>query len=136
MSYVAERRSTRLHLFRHRVVLEIAGEEDVGSRRGGGVRQRSAAPAADGDPAHQPLGITGDPDTATVRLHRALYLEEAITEAAATFAGLASFAVRADGDHYVVDLSAIARDVDGDVVAEFCNFALANTARRRRSGHA
>ena len=30
----------------------------------------------------------------------------------------------------------IARDVDGDVVAEFCNFALANSARRRRSGHA
>ena len=79
---------------------------------------------------------TGDTDTATVRLHRALYLEEAITEAAATFAELASFDVRADGDHYVVDLSAIARDVDGDVVAEFCNFALANTARRRRSGHA
>jgi hypothetical protein len=30
----------------------------------------------------------------------------------------------------------IARDVDGDVVAEFCNFALANSARRRRSSHA
>jgi hypothetical protein len=75
-------------------------------------------------------------DTATVRLHRALYLEEAITEAAETFAGLASFAIRGEGEHYVVDLSAVARDVDGDVTAEFCNFALANTARRRRSGHA
>jgi hypothetical protein len=71
-----------------------------------------------------------------VRLHRALYLEEAITEATTTFAGFASFAVRADGEHYVVDLTDIARDVDGDVVAEFCNFALANTARRRRGGHA
>ena len=75
-------------------------------------------------------------DAVTVRLHRALYAEEAISEAAETFAGLASFAVRADGEHWIVDLSAVARDVDGDVVAEFCNFALANSARRRRSGHA
>ena len=75
-------------------------------------------------------------DTATVRLHRALYLEEGITEAAETFAGLASFAVRTDGEHWVVDVTEIARDVDGDVVAEFCNFALANSARRRQSGHA
>jgi hypothetical protein len=77
-----------------------------------------------------------DTDTATVRLHRALYAEEAITEAAETFAGFASFDVRADGEHHVVDISGIARDVDGDVVAEFCNFALANTARQLRSGHA
>ena len=75
-------------------------------------------------------------DAVTVRLHRALYAEDAITEAAATFAGLASFAVGADGEHWVVQLRDIARDVDGDVVAEFCNFALANTARGRRCGHA
>ena len=79
---------------------------------------------------------TGDAGSATVRFHRALYVEEAITEAAATFAELASFAVRADGEHYVVDVSDIARGVDGDVVAEFCNFALANSARRQRGGHA
>jgi hypothetical protein len=77
-----------------------------------------------------------DTDTATVRLHRALYTEEAIQEAAETFAGFASFAVRADGEHHVVDVSGIARDVNGDVVAEFCNFALANSARRLRSSHA
>ena len=79
---------------------------------------------------------SGDTDAATIRLHRALYVEEAITEAAATFAGLASFAVRADGEHYIIDVTDIARDVDGDVVAEFCNFALSNTARLQRSGHA
>ena len=77
-----------------------------------------------------------DADAVSVRFHKMLYTEEAITEAATTFAGLASFAVRADGEHHVVDISAIARDVDGDVVAEFCNFALANSARRQRSGHA
>ena len=78
----------------------------------------------------------GDTDAVSVRLHQALYAEEGITEAVATFAGLASFAVRAEGEHWVVDVRDIARNVDGDVVAEFCNFALANSARRRRSGHA
>ena len=78
----------------------------------------------------------GDPDAVTVRFHRALYVEDAIAEAATTFAGLASFAVRADGEHYVVDVTDIARDVDGDVVAEFCNFALANTATLSKSNHA
>ena len=77
-----------------------------------------------------------DTDRVVVRLHRTLYTAEAITEAAATFAELATFAVRTDGDHHVVDVSAIARDVDGDVVAEFCNFALANSARGLRSGDA
>jgi hypothetical protein len=77
-----------------------------------------------------------DTDTATVRLHRGLYTEEAIAEAAETFAGFASFAVRTDGEHHVVDVSGIARDVNGDVVAEFCNFALANSARRLRTSHA
>jgi len=75
-------------------------------------------------------------DAATVRLHRALYLEEAITEAATTFAELASFAVRTDGEHYVVDLTDIARNVDGDVAAEFCNFALANSATIRKTNDA
>ena len=77
-----------------------------------------------------------DTDDVTVRLHRALYTGEAIRDAAETFAGLASFSVRAEGEHHVVDVSAIARHVDGDVVAEFCNFALANSARRLRSSHA
>ena len=77
-----------------------------------------------------------DADAVTVRFHQSLYTEEAITEAATTFAGLASFAVRTEGEHHRVEISAIARDVDGDVVAEFCNFALANSARRLRSSHA
>ena len=75
-------------------------------------------------------------DSASVRLHRALYLQDAISEAAETFADFASIAVRTDGEHFVVDLSNINRDVEGDVVAEFCNFALANTAVRRKTSHA
>jgi hypothetical protein len=79
---------------------------------------------------------SSDTDRVTVRFHRTLYTEEAIADAAATFAGFATFAVRSDGEHHVVEVSGIARDVDGDVVAEFCNFALANSARGRRSDNA
>lgn len=73
---------------------------------------------------------------ATVRLHRALYAEAAIRQAAETFVDFAAFAVRVDGDHWVVDVRDVAADVDGDVVAEFCNFALAHTALRRKQTHA
>ena len=66
--------------------------------------------------------------SATVKLHRALYTQQAINAAAATFTDFASFAVHRDGDHYVVDVSNVNTEVEGDVVAEFCNFALANTA--------
>jgi hypothetical protein len=66
--------------------------------------------------------------TATVKLHRALYTEQAIRDAAATFADFASFAVERDGDHYRVEVTDINREVEGDIVAEFCNFALANSA--------
>jgi hypothetical protein len=71
-----------------------------------------------------------------VRLHRALYMREAITDAAATFADFASFRVSTDGDHHRVEITDIDPDADGDVVAEFCNFALANTAIRARNRNA
>jgi hypothetical protein len=75
------------------------------------------------------------PNTATVKLHRGLYSHEAITDAATTFADFAAFTVRPDGEHFVVEVRDINRDVDGDVVAEFCNFALANTAVQRKSAN-
>ncbi len=75
------------------------------------------------------------PTTATLTLHRALYAHDAITDAATTFADFAAFALRPEGEHYVVEVRDIDPDVDGDVVAEFCNFALANTAIRRKSPH-
>ncbi len=75
-------------------------------------------------------------DSATVKLHHALYAQEAIAAAADTFADFASFAVRRDGDHYVVEVTDITSAVEGDVVAEFCNFALANTATLRKGSDA
>ena len=79
---------------------------------------------------------TDTSDAVRVRLHRSLYTRQAIDEAAAAFADFATFAIGADGEHYVVDITGINRNVQGDVVAEFCNFAFANTARRQRSAHA
>ncbi len=78
----------------------------------------------------------GTAEPATVKLHCALYMREAITDAAATFADFASFVLRLDGDHFLVEVSDIDAEVEGDVVAEFCNFALAHTAMRRKSQHA
>jgi hypothetical protein len=74
-------------------------------------------------------------NAATVKLHRGLYSHDAITDAATTFADFASFAVRPEGEHFIVEVSDINRDVEGDVVAEFCNFALANTAVQRKSAN-
>ncbi len=72
----------------------------------------------------------------TVRLHRELYAEQAIADAAATFADFAKFAIRSEGDYAVVELNDIDTEAEGDVVAEFCNFALANTAVMRKDDHA
>jgi hypothetical protein len=69
----------------------------------------------------------------TVKLHRTLYMQQAVKEAATTFADFASFTIKRDGDYYTVDCKDIDPDVDGDVVAEFCNFALANTAGRKKT---
>jgi hypothetical protein len=74
--------------------------------------------------------------TATVRLHRGLYSHAAITAAATTFGDFAAFVVRPEDNHFVVEISDIDRDVEGDVVSEFCNFALANTAVRQKNTHA
>lgn len=76
---------------------------------------------------------TNAANAVTVKLHRTLYVQEGVVAAAAAFADFASFDVRDDGDYYVVDVSEIRRDVEGDVVAEFCNFALANSASHSNS---
>ncbi len=69
----------------------------------------------------------------SVKLHRTLYMQQAVKDAATTFADFASFTVKRDGDYYAVEIKDIDADVEGDVVAEFCNFALANTAGRKKS---
>jgi hypothetical protein len=74
--------------------------------------------------------------SASVRLHRELYAEQAVADAAATFADFATFALLSEGDHLVVHATEITADVEGDVVAEFCNFALANSAVLRKDDDA
>ena len=70
--------------------------------------------------------------SALVKLHRSLYMQQAIKDAASDFADFATFSIQRDGDYYAVAISDIDTDVDGDVVAEFSNFALANTAARKK----
>ncbi len=67
-----------------------------------------------------------------IKLHRALYMQQAIKDAAETFADFASFSIKRDGGHYAVAMTDISTESDGDVVAEFCNFALFNTMQRKR----
>ena len=82
------------------------------------------------------LAAANRPPAANVKLHRGLYTHQAITDAATTFGDFASFLIRTEGNHFVVEISDIDADVDGVVVAEFCNFALANTAISQKNSHA
>ncbi len=72
--------------------------------------------------------MTAASESVAVRLHSELYAESAIRDAAATFEDFAKFEIRRDGEHFVVVATDIDPEADGDVVAEFCNFALANAA--------
>jgi hypothetical protein len=67
-----------------------------------------------------------------VHLHRALYMQQAIKEAAQQFSELASFEVKRQGEYHAVTVADIDPEVDGDLVGEFCNFALVYTATRKR----
>ena len=69
---------------------------------------------------------------ATIRLHKSIYLRRAIADAMATFEDFGTFELSRDGDHHQVLISAVDPEVEGDIVGEFCNFALANTIERKR----
>ncbi len=68
----------------------------------------------------------------TIRLHKAMYMQQAVRDAIRTFEDFATLALGRDGDHYVVTVQDIDPDVDGDLVGELCNFALVNTIERKR----
>jgi predicted RNA-binding protein with TRAM domain len=59
-------------------------------------------------------------------------MQQAIKEAMQTFADFAAFQLVRDGEHYVVTIADIDPDADGDVAAEFSNFALHNTMMRKK----
>ena len=70
---------------------------------------------------------------AVVRLHKGMYMQQAIREAIDGFAEFARFELDRDGEHYVVTIRDPDPEVEGDLVAEFCNFALYYTIERKRS---
>jgi len=68
----------------------------------------------------------------TLSLHRSMYMAQAIRDAIRVFDDFATFAMNKSDDHYVVTISDVDPDVDGDLAGEFCNFALAHTIERKR----
>ena len=67
-----------------------------------------------------------------IKLHKKLYMQQAVREAVATFEDFATLKLTSDGEHYLVHVSDIDPDVDGDLAGELCNFALVNTIERKR----
>ncbi len=67
-----------------------------------------------------------------VRLHKGLYMQQAIREAIDSFADFARFELGRDSEHYIVTVHDPGPEVDGDLVAEFCNHALHHTIERKR----
>ncbi len=67
-----------------------------------------------------------------IRLHKKLYMQQAVRAAMTTFDEFAKLSLSSDGDHYVVTVTDIDPDVDGDFAGELCNFALVHTIERKR----
>lgn len=68
----------------------------------------------------------------TIQLHRSMYMAQAIRDAIRVFEDFANFAMVSDEAHYTVTIQDMDPEVDGDLVGEFCNFALAHTIERKR----
>ncbi|MCB9738063.1 MAG: hypothetical protein H6747_02270 [Deltaproteobacteria bacterium] len=68
----------------------------------------------------------------TIRLHKSTYMAQAIRDAIKVFEDFASFEMTRDGDYYLVQVTNLDPEVDGDLAGEFCNFALVHTIERKR----
>lgn len=68
----------------------------------------------------------------TIRLNRAMYMAQAIRDAMRVFEDFATFDMSSDEQHYTITIEDVDGEVDGDLVGEFCNFALAHTIERKR----
>jgi hypothetical protein len=82
------------------------------------------------------MGIHTQPDgSVEVHLQRAMYMQQAIKDAMATFEDFATFELSRGEDHYIVKVSDPDPDIDGDLIGEFANFALYHTIERKRRRH-
>lgn len=69
---------------------------------------------------------------ATIRLHKSLYMQQAVRDAVKVFNDFATLKIKTDGNYYSVSIDEIDPDVDGDLAGELCNFALVHTIERKR----
>lgn len=76
---------------------------------------------------------TNTANSASLKLHKKLYMQQAVREAVRTFEDYATLKMTTEGAHYVVSISDIDPDVDGDLAGELCNFALVGTIERKRN---
>jgi hypothetical protein len=65
----------------------------------------------------------------TLRFHRAVYSGPAVDEAVKVFAAYATFALREESEHWVVDLDGGARE--REIAGELGNYALGLTVKNR-----
>lgn len=68
----------------------------------------------------------------TLRLHKAMYMQQAVRDAVRTFEDFATLKMGRDGDHYTVEILAVDPEVEGDLAGELANFALIHTLERKR----
>jgi hypothetical protein len=80
--------------------------------------------------------MSGTPEVGSgaieLRLHKATYMAQAVRDAIKVFDGFARFELARDGDHYLVKITDLDPEVDGDIAAELANFALVHTIERKR----
>jgi hypothetical protein len=69
---------------------------------------------------------------ATIRLHKSLYMQQAVRDAVKVFNDFATLKIKTDGNYYSVSIDEVDPDVDGDLAGELCNFALVHTIERKR----
>ncbi len=66
-----------------------------------------------------------------IRLHRDLYRGTAVDAAVKVFSDFASFELREDEGHWVVEVSCDSEDIERRVAGELGNYALGLTIRER-----
>lgn len=67
-----------------------------------------------------------------IKLHKKLYMQQAVREAVRAFDDFATLKLTTEGEHYCVTVVDMDPDVDGDLAGELSNFALVHTIERKR----
>ena len=67
----------------------------------------------------------------SIRLHRKLYTHPSVEAAKTAYKDLAVISIETEGEYYVLTFEEIDPDVEEMILAEFANYALAETIEER-----